>query len=136
MENDLRSRGEFYSSPVEDSLLDSAAAAASLAPAAAAAAAATSTWRVSRSRMRAGLPSLTDRLLTHYSFQKIRTIAFRLLQSSLATPARNLGVIAGQQNFGRPHAFELRRPCVVRIIQDAIRERFGGRRCLAAQRTG
>src|SRR5213080_5618310 len=89
-----------------------------------------------RASARAGLPSLTVRLLTRYSFQKIRTIAFRLLQSSLATPARNLGVIAGQQNFGRPHAFELRRPCVVRIIQDAVRERFGSRRCLAAQRTG
>ena len=68
-------------------------------------------------------------------FQKIRPISFRLCERGFAAPARDFCVIAGQQNFRHAHSLKLRRPRVMRIIQQTIREGLSRRRRFAAKRS-
>jgi hypothetical protein len=70
--------------------------------------------------------------IKNLSLQKIRPVLLRLFPRSLTAPARDLGMIAMQQNFRRAHPFELRRPRILRTIEHAVRERFIRRRRGAA----
>src|SRR5688500_2352197 len=69
-------------------------------------------------------------------FQKIRAVPFRLVSRSFLTPTLDLSMMAGQQNFRHPHAFEVRRPRVMRIVEQAFRERLSSSRRFASQRAG
>src|SRR5581483_9825130 len=69
-------------------------------------------------------------------FQKIWSILLCLLFSSFASPLRDLCMVTGKQNLGHFQTFEVRRPRVMRIVEQTLRERLRSRRRLAPQSPG